>query len=66
MEISLRVLREEYLNTLTSINNLAFTLKSQSHNEEAILLMKKCLQLGKQIFSTHYFNIKSSLKTLNK
>jgi len=42
METFKGVLGEEYLNTLTSINNFIFILKSQSYNKEAILLIKKC------------------------
>ena len=40
MEIRKRVLGLEYLDILTSINNLALTLKSKSRNKEAILLIK--------------------------
>lgn len=35
-----RALREEGLDTLTSMNSLAFMLKSRSCNEEAISLVK--------------------------
>ncbi|OCK96822.1 uncharacterized protein K441DRAFT_551118 [Cenococcum geophilum 1.58] len=48
------------------MNNLAHTLKSQSHNKEAILLIKKCFQLRKQILGPQHPHTESSLKTLNK
>jgi hypothetical protein len=35
MEIRKRVLREEYLDTLTSINNLALTYRNQGRLKEA-------------------------------
>jgi len=37
------VLGSEHPSTLTSMSNLAFTLKAQSHNDKAISLMEKCL-----------------------
>ena len=54
METRKRVLGEEYPDTLTSIHNLAFTLKRQGHNDRAILLKNaysysyrnKCLVLS--------------------
>lgn len=42
IEMSARVLRKMHSNTLTSIINLAFTLKSQSYNNRAVLLIKEC------------------------
>ena len=49
METSSRVLGVEHPDTLTSMNNLAFTLKLQSYDEEAISLIKKCFQLQKRL-----------------
>ena len=40
VEIGKRVLREEHPDALTSIHNLAFTLKRQGHNDKVILLME--------------------------
>lgn len=45
MERRKRLLGEEYPDTLTSMNNLAITLKSQSRNEEAISLMRRCFRI---------------------
>ena len=45
MEIRKRVLSEEHPDTLTSINNLAFTLKYQSRDAEAISIMRRCCKL---------------------
>ncbi|KAF2473980.1 uncharacterized protein BDR25DRAFT_386894 [Lindgomyces ingoldianus] len=59
-----RVLRKEHLSTLMAIGNLAFTLKSQNHHEEAILLMETCFQLRKQILGGHYLDTELSLETL--
>ena len=66
METRKRVLGLEHLDTLTSMNNLVFTFKSRGRKEDAILLIEKCLQLGKQIFGPQHPYILSSLKALNK
>ena len=42
MEIRKRVLGKEHPDTLTSMNNLAFTWKGKVYNDKAILLMEKC------------------------
>jgi hypothetical protein len=41
VETRKRVLREEYLDILTSINNLVFIFKAQGRNNKAILLIEK-------------------------
>jgi len=46
METSLRVLGPEHPDTLTAMNNLAFTLKGRGHNAEAIKLMEERVRLG--------------------
>ena len=46
MKTMKRVGGEEDLNTLSSIANLAFSLKYLRRNAEAILLMKRCGELG--------------------
>jgi len=66
METRKRVLGAEHPDMLTSVNNLAFTLKSQSRNEEAISLMRKCFQLQKQILGPQHRHTKSSLEALNE
>ena len=45
METKTRVLGAEYPDTLTSMNNLAFTWKGQGRVAEDIKLMEKCVQL---------------------
>ncbi|OCK85164.1 hypothetical protein K432DRAFT_343643 [Lepidopterella palustris CBS 459.81] len=66
METSSRVLGPEHPDTLTIMANLAFTIKSQSHNDEAISLMGKCVQLQKQIFGSQHPQTKTSVKALNE
>ncbi|EMD58161.1 hypothetical protein COCSADRAFT_104582, partial [Bipolaris sorokiniana ND90Pr] len=43
MQMRKRVLGDEHPNTLTSTNNLAFTLQSQARREEALALMEICV-----------------------
>ena len=45
METKTRVLGAEHPDTLTSMNNLAFTWKGQGRVAEDIKLMEKCVQL---------------------
>ena len=66
METRKRVLGAEHLDTLTSINNLTFTLKSQSRIKEAVSLLEKCFQLWKQVLSPQHPRTKISLKALNE
>ena len=49
METRKRALMEEHPDTLTGMNNFAFTLRSQSRNEEANSLMENYLSLRTQI-----------------
>ena len=65
METRKRVLGEEHPDTLTSMNNLAYTWKEQGRDEEAIKLMTECVQLRTQILGAgHPFTL-SSLTALN-
>jgi hypothetical protein len=48
METMLRVLGEEHLDTLTSMNNLPFTWKSPGRDHDALELMRECSVLRKQ------------------
>ncbi|OCK72663.1 hypothetical protein K432DRAFT_104562, partial [Lepidopterella palustris CBS 459.81] len=66
LKICSRVLGEEHPSTLTSMNNLAHTWKSQSRNEDAILLMRKCCQLLNQILGPRHPHTEASLKTLSE
>ena len=56
METSKRVLGAEHPHTLAGMANLAFMFKSQSRNEEAILLMKYCFQLQKQALAPQHYH----------
>jgi len=59
------VLGEEHPDTLTSMNNLAYTWKGQGRDEEAIKLMSECVQLRTQILGAgHPFTL-SSLAALD-
>jgi len=66
METSSRVLRKEHPNTLTNMNNLAFTLKGQVRSDEAVSVLELCLQLAKHVFGPQHSNILSSLQVLSK
>ena len=66
METRKRVLGEEHPGTLNAIGNLAFTLKSQNRNEEAISLMEKCCRPRKRILGSHHPDTESSLEALTQ
>jgi hypothetical protein len=66
METRKRVLGEEHPDTLTSMNNLARTWKSQRCTKDAISLMRKCCQLRKQIHGPQHPYTEASLETLNE
>ena len=48
MEMKEKVLGREHPHTLLGMNNLALTWKNQGRDNEALELMKDCLQLLKQ------------------
>ncbi|KAF2732062.1 hypothetical protein EJ04DRAFT_441738 [Polyplosphaeria fusca] len=55
---------ENHPDTLTSMNNLAFTWKGQNRDVEAIGLMQQCVQLRlRKLGAAHPYTI-SSLATL--
>ncbi|KAF2834982.1 hypothetical protein M501DRAFT_943158, partial [Patellaria atrata CBS 101060] len=66
METRKRVLGEEHPNTLTSMNNLAFTFKLQGRKDDAILLMRQCSQLQKQILGPQHSYVISSVAILDQ
>lgn len=66
MKTSKKVLDKEHPFTLISMINLAFTLKSQSRNEEIISLMKRCLKLRKQILGPRHSDTETSLEALHE
>jgi Tetratricopeptide repeat len=64
METSRRVLGEEHLDMLTSMNILAFIMKGQGRKLEAIKLMAHCVQLCNRVLGTGYPNALSSAAAL--
>jgi hypothetical protein len=61
METRKRVLGEENPDTLTSMNNLAFTWKGQGRGAEALKLMEECVQLWTRILGVdHPYTLSSS------
>ena len=67
VETRKRVLGAEHPSTLTSMDNLAFTLKreGQGRNHEDISLIEKCVYVQKRILGPYHPNIGSSIKALN-
>ena len=53
-------------NALTSMANLALTLKSQIRYEEAISLMENCFELQKRILGPEHPNTESPLQALHE
>ena len=66
IETTKRVLGEEHPDTLTSMNNLAFTLKDQSRDAEAISLTRRCCKLGMQVLGPGYPHTEASLEALHE
>jgi hypothetical protein len=61
METRKRVLGAEHPDTLTTMNNLAFTLKGCGQDAEAIKLMEKCVQLRTLVLgANHPYTLSSS------
>jgi hypothetical protein len=60
------VLGSEHPDTLPSMNNLAFTLKGQGRNGEAISLLGKCSQLRKHVLGPQHPWTTLSLETLKE
>jgi hypothetical protein len=63
MEKSKMVLGQDHPDTLTAMNNLAFTYKTQARNEEAIALMKSTLALRCHKLGENHPATKSSRDT---
>ena len=49
-----RVLGDEHPDTLTSINNLAFTMKELGRKMEATKLMAECVKLRNRVLGTEH------------
>jgi hypothetical protein len=60
------VLGQEHPDTLTSINNLAFTWKSQGRDIKAFGLMSECYRLLKQKLGVDHPNTISSFETVKE
>ena len=61
-----RVLGQEHLSTLTSIGNVAHTMKEQGRNEDAFRLMAECVQLRTRELGAEHPDTLSSSATLAK
>jgi len=66
METSKTKLGADHPDTLTSMNNLAFTWKAQGRSAEAIVLMRQCVQQRQQELKAGHPNLKSSLTVLEQ
>lgn len=64
METRKRVLGDEHPDTLTSMNNLVFTLKSRGFMNKAIFLMEDYCNVGLAVFGPQHPIIVSSRKVL--
>jgi hypothetical protein len=65
METRKRLLGPEYLDTLSSMDNLAFTWKRQGKDSRALQLMEECVQLRLQMLSMNHPYTNSSLAALS-
>jgi hypothetical protein len=65
MEMKEKVLGREHPHTLLSMNNLALTWKHRGRDNEALELMKNCLQLQKQRLGPDHPHTMSSSRTLD-
>jgi hypothetical protein len=64
METRKRVLGDEHPDTLTSMNNLAFTMIGQGRKGDAIKLMTKCVRLRQKILGPEHPHARSSAAAL--
>ena len=64
METRKRVLGAEHPDTLTTMNNLAFTWKGQGRDADAITLMMDCVRLRRHVLGTEHPHFVSSSKVL--
>ncbi|KAF2727510.1 hypothetical protein EJ04DRAFT_538910 [Polyplosphaeria fusca] len=63
---SRRVLGDEHPSTLTSMNNLAFTLQSQGLYSKAIPLLEECCRLRQHVLGPDHPHTRSSLEALQE
>ena len=65
MEMRKKVLGKEHPDTLRSMNNLAFTLRGQSRNSDAISVMRRCCELRIRALGPSHPHTKKSLGALH-
>ena len=65
METRKRVVGAELPNTLTSMNNLAFTWKGQGKAKDALPLMEECFRYRRNYIGVDHLDTQSSLETLD-
>lgn len=59
-----KVLGEEHLDTMTSMNNLDYMWKRQGRDEEAFKLMVECIQIGTRVLGTDHPYTHASIESL--
>jgi hypothetical protein len=64
IEMRKRVLGAEHPDTLTSMNNLAFTWKRQDKDKQALKLMEQCVALRSKTIDTNHPHTLSSRTVL--
>jgi hypothetical protein len=65
METRKTKLRVDYLFTLTSMNNLAFTLKGNGKEIEAVRIMEDCVRFRKRVLGLDHPHSISSCRALD-
>ena len=63
-ETRTRVLRAEHPDTLTSMANLAYTLKDQNHDDEATQLMTSCMEIREKVLGPSHPDTRRAVETL--
>jgi len=63
LEVQKRILKEEHLDTLTSIYNLTINYWEQGKWKEAIEIDKKVLEVQKCVFREEYLNTLTSIRS---
>ena len=61
-----RVLGAEHADTLSSMNNLAFTWKDRDRDKEAIILITECVPLRERVLGPDHPFTSSSRAVLNR
>jgi hypothetical protein len=54
----------DHPDTLTSMANLAFTWKAQCRSEEAVVLMRQCIQQRQRVLKAGHLDLTSSVRVL--